>query len=369
MSALPEDLSAVLSQVSDPLTGKSLLELGIVTRAEKVGQGRVELDLALPEPSYRERAGLSLKLEQMLLRLPEVREVACRVRLDPGERSIPADDPVPHAKNVILVMSGKGGVGKSTVAVNLAVGLARTGARVGLLDADLYGPSIPTMMGVHERLMGDGNKILPIERLGVRMVSIGFLLEDPHAPVVWRGPMLHSALLQFLGDVEWGTLDYLLLDLPPGTGDVAITLSQKVKSTGAVMVTTPQRVAVDDVFRAVAMCQKVGVALLGVVENQSYFVCEHGTRYELFGSGGGQAVAEMAGAPLLGQIPLHPAVCRGGDAGVPVVDAEPSGPIAGAFSEVVESLVSSIARENTRAAQETARSRGPSAARRLPVVR
>jgi ATP-binding protein involved in chromosome partitioning len=369
MSAIPEDVSRVLSQVSDPVTGKNLLELGAVTRAEKVGQGRVEVDLAVPEATYRERVGLTTKLEQMLSRLPGVGEVGCRVRLDPGSRPIPAEDPVPHTKNVILVMSGKGGVGKSTVAVNLAVGLARTGARVGLLDADLYGPSIPTMMGVHGQLMGDGDKILPIEHLGVRMISMGFLLEDPHTAVVWRGPMLHSALLQFLGDVAWGTLDYLLLDLPPGTGDVAITLSQEVKSTGAVIVTTPQQVAVDDVFRAVAMCQKVGVTLLGVVENQSYFVCEHGTRYELFGSGGGRAVAEMARAPLLGQIPIDPAVCRGGDAGTPVTEADPLAPIAGAFSEVLESLVSSIARENTRTAQEMARSGGATAARRLPVVR
>jgi ATP-binding protein involved in chromosome partitioning len=325
--------------------------------------------VALGLPLYDRRRELGALIERALRDLPGVNDVALRLRLDPGKREIPADDPVPGVKSVVLVMSGKGGVGKSTVAANLAVGLARTGARVGLLDADLYGPSIPTMLGASGRLMGDGQKILPLERLGIKIVSIGFLLEDPRSAVVWRGPMLHGALVQFLRDVEWGTLDYLLLDLPPGTGDVAITLSQKVKASGAVLVTTPQRVAVDDVVRAVSMCQKVDIAVLGVVENQSYFVCEHGSRYELFGAGGGQAVAELAHAPLLGQIPLHPAVRRWADEGTPVVEAEPGTPIAEAFCRVVDSLVVRVAQQHAKIAQEIQRSRTAGGGRRLPVLR
>jgi ATP-binding protein involved in chromosome partitioning len=367
MPPVPEEILNVFRAVTDPGSGKALSELGEITRAE-LG-ARAEVDVALGEALYDRRRELGALFERALRDLPGVNDVVLRLRLDPGTRYIPADDPVPGARSVVLVMSGKGGVGKSTVAANLAVGLARTGARVGLLDADLYGPSIPTMLGASGRLMGDGQKILPLERLGIKLVSIGFLLEDPRSAVVWRGPMLHGALLQFLRDVEWGTLDYLLLDLPPGTGDVAITLSQKVKASGAVLVTTPQRVAVDDVVRAVSMCQKVDIAVLGVVENQSYFVCEHGSRYELFGAGGGQAVAELAEAPLLGQIPLDPKVRRWGDEGTPVVEAEPGTPIAQAFCRVVDSLVVRIAQHHAKIAREILRSRSAGGGRRLPVLR
>src|SRR5690242_20734130 len=212
-------------------------------------------------------------------------------------RTIASDDPVPEVKNVVLVMSGKGGVGKSTVATNLALALSRMGTRVGLLDADIYGPSIPTMLGISGRPNSDGQRITPLERFGVKLMSIGFLLEDEKSAVVWRGPMLHGALLQFLKDVAWGPLDFLLLDLPPGTGDIALTLSQRVQSNGAVMVTTPQEVALQDVYKSVAMNQKVGIPILGVVENESYFICQTcETRHELFGSGGGQKVAEFANA-------------------------------------------------------------------------
>src|SRR6185369_2826459 len=206
-------------------------------------------------------------------------------------RSILADDPCPAVKNIVLVMSGKGGVGKSTVAANLAVALTRWGARVGLLDADMYGPSVPTMFGVMGRPTSlDGQKFLPLERFGIKLMSIGFLLEDPKSAVVWRGPMIQGALLQFLKDVDWGDLDFLLLDLPPGTGDIALTISQKVRSTGAVVVTTPQEVALQDVYKSVSMAQKVGIPLLGVVENESYFICDGcEKRHELFGSGGGQS--------------------------------------------------------------------------------
>src|SRR3954466_9052094 len=259
------------------------------------------------------------------------------------QREIGADDPVPGVKNVILVMSGKGGVGKSTVATNLALALKAMGLKVGLLDADIYGPSIPTMLGISGQPMSDGKRIQPLERFGVKLMSIGFLLEDQKSAVVWRGPMLHGALLQFLKDVDWGDLDFLLLDLPPGTGDVALTLSQRVRSNGAVIVTTPQEVALQDVYKSVSMAQKVGIPVLGVVENESYFVCDGcSKRHEIFGSGGGAKVAAMAKAPLLGQIPIGPAVRAAGDNGIPVVQAAPGSQSAQAFVAIAERLFASI---------------------------
>ena len=284
------------------------------------------------------------------------------------QREVGADDPVPGVKNVILVMSGKGGVGKSTVATNLALALKAMGLKVGLLDADIYGPSIPTMLGISGQPMSDGKNIQPLERFGVKLMSIGFLLEDAKSAVVWRGPMLHGALLQFLKDVAWGELDFLLLDLPPGTGDIALTLSQRVRSNGAVIVTTPQEVALQDVYKSVSMNQKVGIPIVGVVENESYFVCDKcSERHELFGSGGGQKIAEFAGAPLLGQIPLYPEVRKWGDAGVPVVEAAPGSPPAEAFMEVARRLLDSLHASSGGGVLNIDRSGGQN--RHLPITR
>jgi ATP-binding protein involved in chromosome partitioning len=288
-------------------------------------------------------------------------------------RTIGPDDPLPNVKNVILVMSGKGGVGKSTVATNLTLALHRQGFRVGLLDADIYGPSIPTMLGVSGRPVStDGKSIEPLERWGVKMMSIGFLLEDPKAAVIWRGPMLHGALQQFLKDVNWGTLDFLVLDLPPGTGDVTLTLSQKIASTGAVVVTTPQAVATDDVFKSVSMAQKVNIPILGVVENMSYFIDTAGVRHELFGKGGGQAIAEFAKAELLGQLAIDTQVREWGDKGTPVVQAAPNSDIAQAFMRIAERLVQVVAakaEEEGDAAPTIDRSGGPGGKRRLSVMK
>ena len=284
------------------------------------------------------------------------------------QREIGADDPVPGVKNVILVMSGKGGVGKSTVATNLALALKAMGLKVGLLDADIYGPSIPTMLGISGQPMSDGKRIQPLERFGVKLMSIGFLLEDSKSAVVWRGPMLHGALLQFLKDVEWGDLDFLLLDLPPGTGDIALTLSQKVRSNGSVIVTTPQEVALQDVYKSVSMNQKVGIPIVGVVENESYFVCGNcNEKHELFGSGGGQKIADFAGAPLLGQIPLFPEVRKWGDAGVPVVEAAPGSPPAEAFMQVARNLLESLNATAAASVLNIDRSGGQN--RHLPITR
>jgi len=294
--------------------------------------------------------------------------------MDPNDlpsRAHGPDDPLPTVKNVVLVMSGKGGVGKSSVAANLTMALHRAGYRTGLLDADIYGPSIPTMFGVSCRPVSlDGKSIEPMDRFGVKLMSIGFLLEDPKQAIIWRGPMLHGALQQFMKDVAWGDLDFLILDLPPGTGDVALTLSQRVRVTGAVIVTTPQAVATDDVFKSVSMCQKVNIAVLGVVENMSFFVDTAGVRHELFGKGGGEAVAEMANAPLLGSIPLDPTVREWADKGTPVVQAAPSSAIAKTFTDLADRLVEVIA---SSGASDDAplidRSGGPGGKKRLPTIK
>jgi len=285
-------------------------------------------------------------------------------------RPIAPNDPVPGAKNIVLVMSGKGGVGKSTVAANLALALNRAGYRVGLLDADIYGPSVPTMLGITGQPMSDGQKIQPLQRFGVKLMSIGFLLEDNKAAVVWRGPMLQGAVVQFLKDVAWGELDFLLLDLPPGTGDVALTLSQQVRSSGAVMVTTPQDVALQDVYKAVSMNQKVGIPITGVIENESYFICDGcDKKHFLFGEGGGQKIAEMAGAPLLGQLPLDPTVRQWGDAGTPVVQAAPQSSIAQAFQKIAEELVERLAEANRSSAGAPTIDRSGGVNRHLPITR
>ncbi len=276
-------------------------------------------------------------------------------------------------QHVVLVMSGKGGVGKSTTATNLALALARSGYRTGLLDADIYGPSIPTMLGITGRPVSlDGKRIEPLARFGLKVMSIGFLLEDSRSAVVWRGPMLHGALQQFLNDVNWGELDYLVLDLPPGTGDIALTLSQKVKVSGAVIVTTPQQVATDDVYKSVAMCKKVNIPIVGVVENMSYFIDTAGVRHNLFGEGGGAAIAEFSEAPLLGQVPIDQTVREWGDKGTPVVQAAPDSAAARVFTMIASRVVEEVSqRAKDDGGNELVidRSGGTGGRKRLPIAK
>jgi ATP-binding protein involved in chromosome partitioning len=260
---------------------------------------------------------------------------------DPG--TLGGKPPLPGIRSVVAVASGKGGVGKSTTSVNLALALVRLGQRVGLLDADIYGPSQPRMLGIAGRpRSADGKKLLPMENYGVRVMSMGFLV-DEDAPMIWRGPMVQSALQQMLGDVEWGELDYLVVDLPPGTGDAQLTMAQRVPLAGALIVSTPQDIALLDARKALNMFRKVDVPVLGIIENMSYFVCPHcGGRAEIFSHGGARRTAEKFGVDFLGEIPLDLLIREETDAGRPPVVSHPDGPQAGAYLKVAEAVIAKL---------------------------
>ncbi|MFT3927221.1 MAG: Mrp/NBP35 family ATP-binding protein [Myxococcales bacterium] len=368
MSALTrEAVLEALAKVEDPAFNRSMLELGTLLDVV-VENGSVRASVRLSAPSDELQLTIRERIHKALAPLG-VDQVILDWDLQVSMRDVGPEDPIPHVRNVVLVMSGKGGVGKSTTAVNLALALKRAGARVGLLDADIYGPSIPTMFGIQGfPTSEDGKTIEPLERFGIKLMSIGFLMEDTKAAIVWRGPMLHGALQQFLGDVHWGELDYLVLDLPPGTGDVALSLAQKMKVTGAVIVTTPQEVALQDVYKSVSMCEKLNLPILGVVENMSYFVDPAGLKHHLFGEGGGQRVAEFSKAPLLGHVPLEPKVREWGDNGTPIVQAVPNSESAQAFSRIADKLTALIAQRHFARAggDKLPSSSGP---RRLKIVR
>jgi ATP-binding protein involved in chromosome partitioning len=332
--------------VRDPELGRSLVELGAVKA--RVEGGRVSLSVRLHTPTSPYKAQLESDLRTALLPVPGVAEVSVAFGFDVSRAPTDKASLVPTVKNVVLVGSGKGGVGKSTVAVNLAIALARSGAKVGLLDADIYGPSIPIMLGArHARPQsGDGKSILPVEAHGLKVISIGFFV-DPEQAMVWRGPMLHGAITQFFRDVVWGELDYLVLDLPPGTGDIQLTIAQQVKVAGAVVVTTPQDVSLADAIKAKSMFDKVDVPVLGIVENMSYFHCPKcHERTEIFAHGGGAAAAKKLQVPFLGEVPLVTSIREGGDAGVPVTVGAPNAPESLALCKVAERVAAEVARAN-----------------------
>lgn len=363
----PDKVTEALRNVEDPIFQKRLGDLGTLLGV-RVEAGRVWAKVRVSSPSEEVRRLVRQRVDAALEPLG-VDFVELELEVSVPTREATSTDPIPEVRNVILVMSGKGGVGKSTVATNLALALRRLGTRVGLLDADIYGPSLPTMLGIGGHPVSkDGKRIEPLQRFGIKLMSIGFLLEDPKQAVVWRGPMLHGALQQFVTDVDWGALDYLIIDSPPGTGDVALTLAQKLRLTGAIIVTTPQEVALQDVYKSVSMCQKLNVPILGVVENMSYFIDSAGVRHELFGSGGGEKIAEFADAPLFGKIPIDTLVREWGDQGTPVVQAAPTSPSGRAFSAIADALAERIAKEHfQRGGGETAPAgEGP---KRLRILR
>lgn len=260
----------------------------------------------------------------------------------PGQHEQPKPNLLPDVKHIVAVSSGKGGVGKSTVAANLAVALAASGAKVGLIDADIYGPNIPMMLGVRKPPEQKDGKLLPAESYGVKLISMGFFVPEETA-IVWRGPMVHTAIQQFFRDVIWGELDYLLIDLPPGTGDAQLSISQLVSLAGVITVTTPQEVALHDVRKGMTMFQKVNVPLLGIIENMSYYICGHcGDRAEIFSHGGGQRAAEKLGVPFLGAIPIDLAIRAGGDEGMPIVAANPDSPQAKTFRDIAAKIAEAL---------------------------
>lgn len=345
-----EQVLSALRAVQDPDLHRDVVSLGFVKDvAIDAGAVRFRLDLTTPACPVKDQ--LKAQAEQVVRALPGVRAV--EVALSASVRSPrPAGAVLPGVRNVVAVASGKGGVGKSTVAANLALALSAEGAAVGLLDADIYGPSMPTMFGTSARPQPAGEKsIHPVYAQGLKLMSIGFLI-DPDQPMVWRGPMVHGALTQFLEQVEWGTLDYLVVDMPPGTGDAQLTLTQRAPLAGAVIVTTPQEVSLVDARKGLRMFEQVKVPVLGIVENMAYFACDGcGKEHDLFRRGGGRRTAETLGVPFLGEVPLEPAVAAAGDEGVPVVRRNPDSPAAVALRHVAREVARQLA---VRAAQQPA---------------
>ncbi len=335
-----------LRQINDPDLHKDIVSLGFI-KDLKIDGGNVSFRIVLTTPACPVKAEMESTAREIVGALPGVTSVSVTMDAEvPKGRGLGEKIAVEGVRNIVAVSSGKGGVGKSTVAVNLAVSLALNGARVGLMDMDVYGPNVPIMMGASDaRPEVDVNKLIPIEAYGVKLMSMA-LLQPGDKPMIVRGPILHGLVKQFLTDVKWGELDYLIVDMPPGTGDVQLSLAQLVPVQGAVLVTTPQDVAVADVRRALRMFETVAIPVLGIVENMSYFIApDTGTRYDIFGEGGGQKLAQSYRVPFLGSIPLGIEVREGGDKGVPVVVSQPDSAEARAFRHVAEEVARQVSIE------------------------
>jgi ATP-binding protein involved in chromosome partitioning len=347
MSTVTEQLVLdALRQIKDPDLRKDIVTLGFI-RDLRIEGGDVSFKIVLTTPACPVKSEMESAARELVGALEGVSSVAVTMDAEvPKGRGLGDKVAVEGVRNIIAVSSGKGGVGKSTVAVNIAVSLAMNGARVGLMDADVYGPNVPIMMGASQaRPEVDVNKLIPIEAYGVRLVSMA-LLQPGDKPMIVRGPILHGLVKQFLSDVRWGELDYLIVDMPPGTGDVQLSLAQLVPVQGAILVTTPQDVAIADVRRALRMFETVAVPILGIVENMSYFIApDTGIRYNIFGEGGGEKLAQMYGVPFLGAIPLGIDVREGGDKGVPVVYSDPESPESQAFRHVAKEVARQVSIE------------------------
>ncbi|MCK4847093.1 MAG: iron-sulfur cluster carrier protein ApbC, partial [Deltaproteobacteria bacterium] len=322
---------------------KDLVTLNMIQNITIDGT-KVSFSLVLTTHACPLKAEMEASAREAVLAIEGVEEVDINVTARvPESKKIPDKEAIPGIKNTIAVASGKGGVGKSTVAVNLALALSKAGSRVGLLDIDLYGPSIPMMMGIHEDIQATEDKrLIPLEAHGVKLISVGFML-DEETPLIWRGPLVMQLVQQFLKDVEWGELDYLVIDLPPGTGDAQLTLVQTIPLTGVVAVTTPQDVALIDARRAIKMFTEVKVPILGIVENMSSFICPHCDKEtEIFSSGGGKKTSERYDVPLLGKVPIDLKIREGGDAGKPVVQSQPDSAEAKIFTEIASKVAARI---------------------------
>jgi ATP-binding protein involved in chromosome partitioning len=338
----------MLRPVQDPELRKSLVEMNMI-RNVKIDAGKVSFTLVLTTPACPLREFIVEDCQKAVKKLPGVTDVFVEVTAEtPQQKSLPDRTGITGVKNIIAISSGKGGVGKSTVAVNVAVALAQAGAKVGLLDADIYGPNDPTMLGLADaqivvRTSEKGEILEPAFNHGVKLVSMGFLI-DRDQPVIWRGPMLNGVIRQFLYQVQWGELDYLLVDMPPGTGDAQLTLTQAVPMAGAVIVTTPQTVALLDSRKGLRMFQQMNVPVLGIVENMSYFIPPDmpEKQYDIFGSGGGSKTAAELGVPLLGCIPLEISTRIGGDSGVPIVVDDPDSASAKAFKAIAQTIAAKV---------------------------
>ncbi len=338
----------ILRPVQDPELRKSLVELNMI-RNVKIDAGRVSFTLVLTTPACPLREFIVEDCQRAVKTLPGVEQVEVEVTAEtPQQKALPNRQGIDGVKNILAISSGKGGVGKSTVAVNIAVALAQAGAKVGMIDADIYGPNVPTMLGLEDtqvmvRQGAQGEVLEPAFNHGVKMVSMGFLI-DKDQPVIWRGPMLNGVIRQFLYQVEWGDLDYLIVDMPPGTGDAQLTLAQAVPMAGAVIVTTPQNVALLDSRKGLKMFQQLGVPVLGMVENMSYFIPPDlpDRRYDIFGSGGGEKTAKELDVPLLGCVPLEIPLREGGDRGIPIVVSDPESASAKALREIAQQVAARV---------------------------
>ena len=349
-----EQVLEALRQVMDPDLRRDIVSLGFVKNLE-IRDDVVSFVLLLTTPACPVKDKMKAEAEGAVRRLPGVRRVEVELKADVRPMLPPTGLPLlPGVRNVVPVGSGKGGVGKSTVAANVAVALARTGARVGLMDADIYGPSIPLILGITDQPQPTREGVLPVVAHGVKVISSGFFMR-PDQAVIWRGPMLAKLIDQFLGSVVWGELDYLIVDLPPGTGDVQLTLCQRIPLTGAVIVSTPQDVALKVAEKAYIMFQQLKCPVLGLVENMSFFVCRHcGEQENIFDTGGGERAAQRWQIPLLGKIPLATRIRQTSDVGTPIVLEEPDSPAAAAFVEIAQNVAAQISIQNMKQEEQPA---------------
>ena len=339
-SITKEAVLAALSKVQEPELHNDLVTLNMIRELE-IKEGIVSFTVMLTTPACPLRGQIEKEARAAVMSVEGVKSVNIKWDSDvPNDGRMRGLLNMP-IRNAIAVGSGKGGVGKSTVSVNIAVALAQSGARVGLMDADIYGPNVPTMLGVDRLPPPQGQRLIPAQAYGIKMISMGLLVK-PGQPLIWRGPMLNSAIRQFLGDVEWGELDYLIVDLPPGTGDASLSLAQALPLSGAVIVTLPQLVSLEDASRGLNMFRTLEVPILGIIENMSYLDLPDGTRMDLFGSGGGEQLAQDTQANFLGKIPIDQNVRIGGDSGKPIVVSHPDSPVANALREIAQKIAAQV---------------------------